>query len=210
MIGILDYGLGNVTALVNCYDRLGIPVLRVKDKSMLDRADRLILPGVGAFDKAMTLFNDSGLRDAVESQVIGLKKPIFGICVGMQMLASSSDEGQEKGLGWIPGKVEHLSKLGDQVPKVFPHMGWNDISPKPGFASDHLFKNLDHEKRYYFLHSYFFKAADSKYVLSEVSYGVSFACAVMNENIVGVQFHPEKSHQNGLALLKNFSEVNFA
>lgn len=204
MITIIDYGLGNVLAFVNVYNRVNIPVKVAKSAAELAGATRLILPGVGSFDHAMEQFDRSGMRGPVEELVTQQGMPVLGICVGMQMLAKSSDEGQLPGLGWIDGKVRKFDQ--NNMPKGtnLPHMGWNDVKPT---ASGGLFKGLEQDARFYFLHSYYFECAQQSDALALTDYGPAFSCAVRRDNVYGVQFHPEKSHHFGSQLLSNFAEV---
>ncbi len=204
MITIINYGLGNVIAFVNVYKDLGIPVKVATSASDLVGATKLILPGVGAFDYAMQSFNNSGMRDEVERLVLTENTPVLGVCVGMQMLANASDEGQEKGLGWVSGKVTALTSHVDSCRFPSPHMGWNDVVP---LASTPIFKDFSGDMRFYFLHSYFFECTDREQYIAVADYGLDFCCAVANKNIYGVQFHPEKSHRFGVKLLKNFAEL---
>jgi glutamine amidotransferase len=203
MIHIVDYGVGNIQALLNMFKRLGIVAERVRTVDALQNATRLILPGVGAFDHAMTLLNASGLRDALEARVLGQGVPILGICVGMQMLASGSDEGEVAGLNWIPGRVRAFAGVPDTNGLPLPHMGWNDLAVDPASP---LFAGLEPSPRFYFLHSYFFDCADPAHVAATARYGLDFACVVSRSHIHGVQCHPEKSHHSGAQLLKNFAE----
>ncbi len=204
MIHIVDYGLGNVQAFANMYKRLGIAATRARTAAELDGATKLILPGVGAFDKAMELLDGSGMRPVLEQLVVQDKVPVLGICVGMQMLASTSDEGSAAGLGWVPGRVRAFGALPEAAALPLPHMGWNDVAPAPGSA---LFAGLEADARFYFLHSFFFDSADPAHVAARATYGLSFGCAVSAGNVHGVQFHPEKSHHYGALLLKNFAEL---
>ena len=200
MIGIVNYGLGNILSFKNIYKRLNIPVQIVNNESGLIACDRIILPGVGSFDWAMTQLNQSGLREVLDTMVLEKKIPVLGVCVGMQMMANRSDEGKLDGLQWIDAEVKHFP---DQVPHL-PHMGWNDVSP----ITDHtLFSGLESDARFYFLHSYYFSHSCNLQVLAESDYYGVFTCCAHNENVFGVQFHPEKSHHWGVRLLKNFSEV---
>ena len=204
MIGIINYGLGNINAFVNIYNRLHIPVKQLFNPIDFEGVDRLILPGVGAFDHAMKSFNDSGMRDEVEKMVLNDKTPIIGICVGMQMLAESSEEGVLPGLGWIPGIVRKFDESKIPYTTRIPHMGWNDIN----FSENSLlFKNFEANSKFYFLHSYYFDNSESKHEIAKSFYGYEFTCAVNSENIFGVQFHPEKSHSYGIKLLDNFSKL---
>lgn len=203
MIGILDYGLGNILAFVNMYKRLHHPTRVVRGGEDLAGVTKLILPGVGAFDHAMVLFNQSGLRTPVENLIFKQKVPVLGICVGMQMLADSSEEGKLPGLGWIQGRVLRVDANSPGGHVRLPHMGWNDIlvaGPSP------LFRDLETEARFYFLHSYYFAAERKDDVLASVHYGTQFPCAVGHGQVIGVQFHPEKSHRFGAKLLQNFAE----
>ncbi len=203
MISILDYGLGNVLAFQNAFKRLGIPVSVARAPADLAGATKLVLPGVGAFDQAMSLFERSGLRGAAESMVRERGMPVIGICVGMQMLADGSDEGALPGLGWVPGRVRRLDVSALEHATRLPHMGWNDVAvqrPSP------LFKRLEVDARFYFLHSYYFAPESEQATLAVTDYGGEFACAVASANVCGVQFHPEKSHHYGSQLLQNFAE----
>ncbi len=202
MIGVLDYGLGNVSAFMNIYQRFGIRSKLVHTPEELRDVTKLILPGVGAFDFAMTSFNNSGLRPAVESLVLGQGTPLLGVCVGMQMLANASEEGSLPGLGWVAGSVRRLSSSTDSRLKL-PHMGWNKIEVT---ANNPLIDTAGNGSRFYFLHSYYFSAEESADILAKTYYGQGFACAVRRGVIYGVQFHPEKSHRNGEQLLLNFAK----
>lgn len=203
MIAIIDYGLGNIQALVNVYHRLGTAVTVAKTAEELVRADKLILPGVGAFDHAMKLLNASGMRQELDHCVLDKKVPILGICVGMQILAQSSEEGSLPGLGWIDGRVRFFASLPASTAMPLPHMGWNDVEVR----EDALFKGLEDGSRFYFLHSYFFDCARPQDAIATAYYGMDFCCAVRAGNVCGVQFHPEKSHHYGTNLLKNFAEL---
>lgn len=204
MIHIVDYGLGNIQAIVTMYKRLGIETVRAKSGDDLQGARKLILPGVGAFDHAMELLDASGMRQPLERLVREDKVPALGICVGMQILACSSDEGVGAGLGWVGGRVRSFSGNPDSAALPMPHMGWNDVVPAAGLP---LFKGLEDDARFYFLHSYYFECSDPANVAARADYGFQFDCAVQNDNVFGVQFHPEKSHHWGAALLKNFAEL---
>ena len=204
MIGILNYGLGNINAFTNIYKILDIPCKIISSKNELSGVDRMILPGVGAFDYAMKRFNESGLRNKVEKMVLNSGIPIIGICVGMQMLANSSEEGKREGLGWIPADVRLFDTSNIPHKTKLPHMGWNTIKFK---SDEYLFKNLNDNPRFYFLHSYYFKSKKDNLIISETIYGYKFTSSIRLNNIYGVQFHPEKSHQNGIQLLYNFSKI---
>lgn len=204
MIGIVDYGSGNIQAIANIYNRLNIPFRVINDPGLLKLADHLILPGVGAFDAAMKELNNSGLRASLDEEVLVKKKPVLGVCVGMQILSDASEEGNLEGLGWIKGKVRKFDILNLKEKPYLPHMGWNTVEPK----IDHvLFKGLDHDLGFYFVHSYFFDTVESSDILGTSFYGNTFASAVYHEHIFGMQFHPEKSHSNGVKLLSNFANL---
>ena len=205
MITIIDYGLGNIQAFLNIYKKLHIPVQVAKSENDLEGASKLILPGVGHFDYAMQRFNDSGMREKVEDLVLKSNVPVLGVCVGMQIMANSSEEGVESGLGWISGTVKSLEsivKVGNNLP--IPHMGWNSVLPN----HKDLFHNIDSDDlEFYFLHSYYFDCTSQENCIASTDYSSNFCCAVNNKNIFGVQFHPEKSHHFGVNLLKNFAEL---
>jgi len=204
MITIIDYGLGNVLAFVNVYSRLNIPVAVAKSADDFVKATKLILPGVGSFDHAMQQLDQSGMRSSVEQLVLQQGMPILGICVGMQMLANTSDEGVLPGLGWIDGKVKKFDVSVMPRGTNLPHMGWNDVKP---VVEGGLFKGMEQDARFYFLHSYYFECHQPSNILALTDYGAEFSCAVRRVNVYGVQFHPEKSHNFGSQLLRNFSEI---
>ena len=203
MIGIIDYGLGNVLAFSNVYKRLHVPATVVRTAAELAEASRLVLPGVGAFDHAMELLQESGMRETLDELVLSRKVPVLGVCVGMQILAPRSEEGRLPGLGWIAGEVRKFDVA--RLPQLrLPHMGWNDVRP---VGSSRLFAGLENDARFYFLHSYYFECERGGDVLANADYGETFTCAVHSNNIFGVQFHPEKSHHYGTRLLQNFAEM---
>ncbi|MEO6096562.1 MAG: imidazole glycerol phosphate synthase subunit HisH [Fibrobacteria bacterium] len=204
MIGLIDYGLGNIRAFLNVYKRLNMPCLIASKPKDLKQATRLVLPGVGAFDEAMDLLAKSGMREPLEEMVLGRKLPLLGVCVGMQMLAKSSEEGHSAGLGWIDGRVRKFDETKLVQKPRLPHMGWNQIVAK---GSNPLLRELENESRFYFLHSYYFHCEAESEVIAETEYGAPFSSAVAAGNIFGVQFHPEKSHGNGVKLLKNFGQL---
>ena len=202
MIGIVNYGLGNVQAFANIYKRLNIPVIIADTTEAILASDRIILPGVGAFDWAMKRLEASGLRPALE-EAVSRGKPILGICVGMQILARRSDEGTLPGLGWIDGEVKRFDENTFNQKTRLPHMGWNDVAPCNGSG---LFRELETGARFYFLHSYYFVPRNPDHVLATTDYNGRYASAVQAGHVLGVQFHPEKSHAWGIQLLKNFAE----
>jgi glutamine amidotransferase len=203
MIRIIDYGLGNISAFLNVYKRLNVEAGVARTSSDLKTADKLILPGVGAFDQAIDLLNGSGMRESLDELVLGQKVPVLGVCVGMQILANSSEEGVRGGLGWVPGKVKHLRSMGGNL--QLPHMGWNDVTP---IGDSGLFAGLQTGARFYFLHSFFFDCDLPADVSAVANYGGDFCCAVHKANVFGAQFHPEKSHHFGAKVLQNFAELH--
>jgi glutamine amidotransferase len=204
VICIVDYGLGNLNAFTNVYRRLGIEVQRARTAAELEPATRLILPGVGAFDHAMGLLQASGMREALDELVTVRGVPVLGVCVGMQILGSRSDEGRLPGLDWVRGQVRALDVRADAPSLPLPHMGWNDVRPAPGAR---LFPDPQEQSRFYFLHSYYFECERAQDVAAVVDYGGEFCCAVQAGNVYGVQFHPEKSHHYGAGVLRAFAEA---
>lgn len=202
MITIIDYGSGNINAIVNIYDKLNIPCTIAKCPSEVLGAKKIFLPGVGAFDETISKLDQTGFREVLDLEVKENKVPIIGICVGMQILAESSEEGTFPGLGYIKGKVKKLDQtLLKQKPNL-PHLGWNSIELK---KESSLFNGVDAEFGFYFLHSYYFECESSDDEMSTTFYGKSFASSVNHNNVYGIQFHPEKSHHNGVKLLHNFA-----
>jgi glutamine amidotransferase len=199
MISIVDYGSGNISAILNIYNRLGIQVSVASTPADLNAAEKIILPGVGAFDQAMRCLEQSGMKDVLNDLVIHKRTPILGVCVGMQIMAHRSEEGELRGLGWIDGEVQKFAV--SEITHV-PHMGWNDVVPS---KCSSLFAGLEKDAVFYFLHSYYFRCSNSDNVLALTEYGSAFASAINLGHIFGVQFHPEKSHQWGIKLLKNFA-----
>lgn len=204
MMTIVDYGLGNVLAFANVYKRLNVPIAIAKNAIDLKGATKIILPGVGAFDHAILLLKQSGMREALDTMVLRDRVPVLGICVGMQIMGRSSEEGHERGLGWINGQVKRFDPATLSHSTRLPHMGWNDVKP---LIHHKLFEGLEHDARFYFLHSYYFHCVRNEDILATADYGGPFSCAVNTKNIYGIQFHPEKSHHFGTQLLKNFSEL---
>ena len=203
MITIIDYGVGNIRAYINLYERINVKIKVAYNAADLKSATKIILPGVGAFDYAMTRLNSSGMRETIDELVLVKKLPIIGICVGMQMLGEISEEGELPGLGWIPGKIKLFDSKVLSSERRLPHMGWNNISHN----NDNLFGSVDLNNRFYFLHSYYFECENQDDILATTEFGVNFTSAIKKDNIYGVQFHPEKSHTNGVQLLKNFANI---
>lgn len=204
MITIIDYGLGNIRAFLNVYKRHNIEARTARSADELAGATKVILPGVGAFDHAMERLEQSGMRATLDDLVLERRAPVLGVCVGMQMLAHGSDEGKRPGLGWIDGHVRAFRSWEPARRLPVPHMGWNDVRPTSGSG---LFRDLDSEARFYFLHSFFFECAQPEDVRAVSPYGADFSSAVGHGNVHGVQFHPEKSHHFGTRLLRNFAEL---
>ena len=204
MITIVDYGVGNIRAFLNAFRLLNLPARTAKTSDELRQAEKLILPGVGAFDNTMDRLDASGMRDTLDDLVLGRKVPVLGVCVGMQMLGRSSEEGERAGLGWIDGRVRALRRLDATESLRLPHMGWNDVTPTNG---NPLLMGLEEDWRFYFLHSYYFECGRDEDVAAVANYGKEFCCAVRSGNIFGVQFHPEKSSDPGLQMIRNFLGV---
>jgi len=204
VIGIIDYGVGNIKAFANIYKSLNLPYRIVENSNDLIGITKIILPGVGSFDHAIQSLHNSGMKEKLDELVIENNMPVLGICVGLQMLAKSSDEGALPGLGWIDGVVKRFdkSKLNKNTP--LPHMGWNNISIE---RECKLVQNLDIDSRFYFLHSYFIECNNKEDIVASAMYSQYFTSIVNHKNIYGIQPHPEKSHQNGITLLKNFGEL---
>ena len=199
MIGIINYGLGNVQSFINSFKVLGISAISVSNKDELKKVNRLILPGVGSFDGAIKKFNNSGLRDDIEDLILNKNLPIMGVCIGMHIMAKRSSEGILSGLGWIDGEVKIINQ---KKSLILPHMGWNEIKVEK--ENSKLLSNLQ-TKRFYFLHSYHFVANQNFNKIAYVNYGEDILAVISKDNIYGCQFHPEKSHSAGLDVLKNFA-----
>lgn len=204
MITIIDYGVGNINAFVNVYKRVNVVTKIAKSVDDLKGAEKLILPGVGHFDHAMTQLIKSGMREKLDELVLQEKVPVIGICVGMQMMANSSDEGDLEGLKWIDASVNKFDETQIKHVTRLPHMGWNDVTP---IADQPLFKGLEKDALFYFLHSYYFKCNNSADILATSEYGGIFTSAAHHNNVYGIQFHPEKSHHYGEILLHNFAKL---
>lgn len=200
MLTIVNYGSGNIHAFANVYDKLGVPYALADTPDALDQASKIILPGVGVFDETIARLESSGFVAALNRHVLERSVPILGVCVGMQIMADTSEEGALRGLGWIPGKVVRFPETPG---RLLPHMGWNDARVQ---RATQLFAGLE-EARFYFLHSYHFKCSDSVSSIAVSDYDGAFTCAVAKGNVFGVQFHPEKSHRFGVQLLRNFANL---
>lgn len=201
MLAIVDYGVGNLASVQNMFRKAGANAVITDKPKDLRNAQKLLLPGMGHFDNCMIRFNESGLRPVVESLVHEKKIPVLGICVGLQMFMESSEEGVQPGLGWLKGKTVRFQETKMEPKEKIPNMGWQEIIPlKPS----KLLQELG-ESRFYFAHSYHVAPEDNSVSLIACHYGYDFVAAVETDNIIGVQFHPEKSHRFGMQLLKNFA-----
>lgn len=202
-ISIIDYGVGNIGSIQNMLKKLGAESVISSDITTIERATKIILPGVGAFDSGMNQLNASGLRPALETAVLQRKVPVAGICLGMQLMTVGSEEGQVPGLGWVPAKTIRFLPASNETMKV-PHMGWSVVTKE---KQSPVLNLLDDDPRFYFVHSYHVSCHDRADVLLSGRYGsISFDAAFEHENILGFQFHPEKSHRFGMTLLKAFLE----
>jgi glutamine amidotransferase len=199
MITVIDYGMGNLGSIANMIKKVGAKSIITSSVEDIKRADKLILPGVGSFDNGMRQLKELGLIDTLNTKVLDDKTPILGICLGMQLMAESSEEGELDGLGWVEAKSKKFISKSLKV----PHMGWNIIYNQ---KESKLFSLTDDEKRFYFVHSYFVECNREEDILTTTYYGHDFVSSFEKENIVGVQFHPEKSHKFGMKLFKNFVE----
>ncbi len=203
MITIVDYKTGNLGSIQNILKRIGENSVVTSDKDEIARASKLILPGVGAFDTGMRNLTELGLIDILSKKVIVEKTPVLGICLGMQLLSGGSEEGSMPGLGWIDAEIVRF-RFKDSIEYKIPHIGWNFIRQH---KTSRLFDNMYSDARFYFVHSYFFRANDMEDILTSTTYEIEFTSAVERGNILGVQFHPEKSHKFGMKLLKNFVDL---
>ena len=203
MLVIIDYGVGNLNSIKNMLKKLGHrDVIISSDPQELANARKYILPGVGHFDYGMRQLRSSGLIGVLHQEVVLNKKPLLGICLGAQILTRGSEEGVEPGLGWIDADTVKFDFSNNRRIKV-PHMGWCDVKFS---SSSHLFNGLSDDSRFYFVHSYHMQCDNSKDVVVKATYGYEFAAGFQKENILGMQFHPEKSHKYGMRLLKNYIE----
>lgn len=201
MITVIDYGLGNLGSIRNMFKRIGAPVQVTSDLHLIAAAEKLLLPGVGAFDNAMARINEIGLRTVLDRKALVEKTPILGICLGMQLLTRGSEEGQLPGLGWIAASTTRIpASAGIKV----PHMGWNVVHPT---RPSPLIADLPPQSRFYFVHSYCVHVDNPEHSILKAHYGIDFDAAIQHDNIYGAQFHPEKSHKFGMQLLENFANL---
>lgn len=202
MVGIIDYKVGNIGSIINMLQRLGVDSIAVKDATSLTKCKSFILPGVGAFDEGMYNLKNSGMLTALEQEVMRNKKPLLGICLGMQLLTNGSEEGQLAGLGWFNANTKKFAFPENSIFKI-PHMGWDYIEVnKPSSLL-----NSSARQRFYFVHSYYVECEEEQDILASCTNGVDFTCAISHDQIYGVQFHPEKSHRFGMEVLQNFCAI---
>lgn len=201
MISIINYGLGNLGSIQNMLKKIGYESSIINSPDELEGATKIILPGVGAFDSGMEHLNKGGWIEKLSQKVLVEKTPTLGICLGMQLMCRGSEEGSLPGLNWVEADVKRF-KFNDPKLKV-PHIGWNFVFEE---KSSKLFLNSDPEKRFYFVHSFYVAADREEDILLKSKYGIEFTSAFEKDNIVGMQFHPEKSHKFGLSILKNFAK----
>ena len=202
MITVIDYGMGNLGSVINMLKKIGVASKINSDLEEIKTATKLLLPGVGSFDKAMQRINDSGIKEGLDYKALKEDTPVLGICLGMQLLTNSSEEGIERGLGYINASTKKFT-FQDNKMKV-PHMGWNLVEKS---TSSLLTTNFDEESRFYFVHSYYVEVEKQENSILKTTYGLEFDSAIQHKNIYGAQFHPEKSHKFGMKLLKNFSKI---
>jgi len=200
MIGVIDIGISNIGSVLNMFKYVGYNAKSVSSINDLEACSKIVLPGVGSFDKGMSKLLNSGLVDCLNRRVLEENVPIMGICLGMQLMCLSSDEGSSSGLGWVDAKVRDFHKSATPPNKV-PHMGWNIVKVKKPIE---LTSNFNPETRFYFVHSYYVDCNNSSDVLLTTEYGNEFVSAFQVNNIIGTQFHPEKSQKNGIQILENF------
>jgi glutamine amidotransferase len=203
MISVIDYGVSNLGSMLNMLRKVGARAQLVSTAEELDRAEKLILPGVGAFDNGIAALTERGLVGTLRRKALADKVPLLGVCLGMQMLGHSSEEGSLAGLGLVDAETRRFRFAPDSAHKV-PHMGWSLLAAR---RASPLLQGLDAMTRFYFCHGYHLVCADPADVLASACYGSDFAAMVRHDNVFGVQFHPEKSHRFGMGLLHNFAEM---
>ena len=202
MITIVDYGMGNLGSIQNMFKRIKVESEITSDAEKISQAKKILLPGVGAFDAAMQKIDSAGLLQVLNKKVLNDRVPTFGICLGMQLLTKSSEEGKLPGLGWIDATTVKFNFSNNSL--KIPHMGWNSVNVKRESA---LINDLPDEPRFYFVHSYYVCCAQPSDVLTTTCYGTDFHSIIQHDNIFGAQFHPEKSHKFGMRILENFARI---
>lgn len=203
MIVIVDYGMGNLRSIWTKLQRFDIDAKISADVNDIKAADQLILPGVGHFAAAMDNLAHRGLIPVLNEKVVDQKTPILGICLGHQLFSKWSEEGNVAGLGWVDAQTVKFSFNGNGEGLKIPHMGWNTIAIKKPTP---ILDGIEDGSRYYFVHSYYVRCNDEKDVVAKTAYGLDFVSILQHDNIYGIQFHPEKSHNRGINILKNFAE----
>lgn len=206
MITIIDYGMGNLGSIANMFKKIGVTSCITNNAEQIASAEKILLPGVGAFDTAMRRINESGLLNVLNRKALEEKIPILGICLGMQLLTNSSEEGELAGLGWIPARTLAFKGRIETPPYKVPHMGWNVVRKHTQSPLTEGFEKFD-EIRFYFVHSYQVQCESESNSILRTTYGITFDSAIQKENIYGAQFHPEKSHKFGMKLLENFARL---
>ena len=205
MITIVDYGMGNLGSIKNMFKYIGAESTIESDVHKIKNASKILLPGVGSFDTAMKKINESDLKEVLNEKALKEQVPVLGICLGMQLLTNSSEEGNLAGLGWIDAKTMGFKERIDKKYRI-PHMGWNIVNKSNESLLTDGFEGFI-ESRFYFVHSYFVKVEDEKNSILKTNYGVEFDSAIHKDNIYGAQFHPEKSHKFGMKLFENFARI---
>lgn len=200
MINILDYGIGNLGSIANMFKKVGVEAKIIKSEQELEAADKILLPGVGSFDRAMQNLKAKNLIEPLNRKALTEKVPVLGICLGMQLLTNGSEEGTEQGFGWIDAEVKRFPKGKLKV----PHMGWNRVQIKQQHP---IFKDMYEEPRFYFVHSYYCQSSNDSNILTTTNFGVDFVSSIVSENIIGMQYHPEKSHKFGMRVFENFAKL---
>lgn len=203
MITIVDYGMGNLGSVFNMFKKIGVASKITSNLEEINNAEKILLPGVGSFDNAMKRLNESGIREVLDKKVLKDKIPVLGICLGMQLLTNQSEEGKEKGLGWIDAETKKFKFKKEQKLRV-PHMGWNVVNQA---TKSKLTESFVEESRFYFVHSYYVEVENQVNSILKTKYGLEFDSAIQQNNIYGAQFHPEKSHKFGMKLFENFAKI---
>ena len=197
--------MGNLNSIQNMFTYIGVESKIESDVDKIKNASKILLPGVGSFDTAMKKINESGLKEVLNEKALKEQVPVLGICLGMQLLTNSSEEGILDGLGWVDAKTMSFKSVIDKKYRI-PHMGWNIVSESNESKLTDGFKDFD-ETRFYFVHSYFVKVENEKNSILKTDYGLKFDSAIQKDNIFGAQFHPEKSHKFGIKLFENFAKI---